>query len=154
MDNIEGKILDEAKFKQLAEDWARLVQRKAKSNISKMKNGKQKGIYKYKGGRYKGKTEHKLKSLSYVIKEKSGDVDSISFKFPLHGIFVHYGVGRGQPTKEGKKHAKKVYVKRSANDFLNDPIEESFQKLSDLSAEYYGDKVLFSVYGINSLREN
>lgn len=152
MDNIEGKILEDAKFRELATEWARLVQAKARANIAQMRNGKVKGITTYKSGLYKGKTEHKLKTISYVLKSKDNTLDSISFKFPLHGIFVHYGVGRGQPTKEGKKRSKKVYIKRSPNDFLNDPIDKSFQKLSDMAAEYYGDKILFSVYGINSLR--
>lgn len=152
MDNIDGKILDDAKFRELAAGWARLVQAKARANIAQMKNGKVKGITTYKSGLYKGKSEHKLKTISYVMRSKDNVLDSISFKFPLHGIFVHYGVGRGQPTKEGKKRAKRIYIKRSPNDFLEDPIEKSFQNLSDLAAEYYGDKILFNVYGINSLR--
>lgn len=152
MYNIYGQFMDEAKFRKLATEWARLVQAKARANIAQMKNGKVKGITTYKSGLYKGKTEHKLKTISYVLKSKDNTLDSISFKFPLHGIFVHYGVGRGQPTKDGKKRSKKVYIKRSPNDFLNDPIDKSFQKLSYMAAEYYGDKVLFSVYGINSIR--
>lgn len=152
MDNVDGKIMDEAQFRELANGWAQMVQAKARANIAQMTKGKTKGIYTYKGGRYKGKTEHKLRSLTYVLKDKFGDLDSISFKFPLHGIFVTYGVGSGQPRMEGKRRARKVYLKRSPNDFLNEPIDNSFQKLTDFAAEYFGDKVLFNVYGINSVR--
>ena len=70
MDNIEGKILDDAKFRELAMEWARLVQAKARANIAQMRNGKVKGVTTYKSGLYKGKTEHKLKTISYVLKLK------------------------------------------------------------------------------------
>ena len=149
MDNIDGNIMDDAKFRELAADWARLVQAKARANIAQMTKGKSVSKYVYKSGRYKGKEELKLRTLSYKLVNRNGDLSNIKFVYPLHGAFVATGVGRGQPSKVGKKKAKKIYVKRSPNDFLNDPIENNIQKLADITAEYFGDKVLFNVYGIS-----
>lgn len=154
MDNIEGKILDDAKFRELVSEWARLVQAKARANIAQMTKGKSVSKYVYKSGRYKGKEELKLRTLSYKLVTRNGDLNNIKFVYPLHGAFVTTGVGRGQPSKPGKQKAKKIYINRSPNDFLNDPIENNIQKLADLTAQYFGDKVLFNVYGVSKTFSN
>jgi len=149
VDRFEGKIMDEAQFRELANGWARMVQAKARANIAQMTKGKHESKYVYKSGRYKGKEELKLRTLSYKLDKKGGDLNFIRFVYPLHGAFVATGVGRGQPSKEGKKRARKIYIKRSPNDFLNDPIENNMEKLAEITSEYFGDKVLFNVYGIS-----
>lgn len=149
MDNIiHGKIVDEDVLRRYAEEWAKLVQAKAKANIAQMRDGKKRATVVYKSGRYKGKREKRLRTISYVMRSKESVLDSISWRFPLHGIFVHYGVGSGQSAKKGKQRAKNIYVKRTPNEFLNEPIEKELENLTNMVAEYYGDKVLYNVYGI------
>ena len=74
-------------------------------------------------------------------------LEAVSFKMPVHGIFREYGVGNGQPrngvaTKSGKAASQHTYVKRSMSDWFHNPLERNVEDLSNLEADYYGDKVL------------
>lgn len=143
------QIMTTEDFLKQAKAWADGVRRQAKANAAGFSKGKS-GVHTYIKGRYAGKTEKKLKdSVSATLRKRYGDLEAVSFKMPVHGIFREYGVGNGQPrhgvaTKSGKAASQHVYIKRSMSDWIHNPIDRNFDNLADLVADYYGDKVLLN----------
>lgn len=130
-----------------AKRWADMVRRQAKSNAAGFSKGKS-SPHTYIKGRYAGKTEFKLKDrLGYVLRKRDGDLESVSFKMPVHGIFREYGVGNGQPSSGVT--SQKVYLKRSMSDWFHGPVDKNFDQFADVVGEYYGDKVLVEFKRLN-----
>jgi hypothetical protein len=151
-DTVDGKLMTQADFIAEAKRWANVVRAQAKANAAAFTKGK-KETHTYKKGWKAGKTEKILSTdINYSLKNKNGEISSIAFKFPLHGIYRAMGVGRGQPAPgSNKKEAKKIYVRRSMSDWMSKPIEDNIDKLADLAVECYGDQVLQNVYGMGKL---
>lgn len=142
-------MTDEEFFARIKE-WAGTVRHQAMANASGFSKGKS-GPHTYIKGRNAGHTEGKLiRKTSYMLRKRSGDLDAVSFKIPVHGIFREYGVGNGQPrngvsaVKSGKAASGRVYIKRTMSDWIHGPIERNIDKLADIVADYYGDKVLLN----------
>ena len=72
-----------------------------------------------------------------------GEVYGISQSFSLHGIYVHYGVGRGHPA--GSDSMVQTGSARKPFDWLNKNIIALGPELEHIVAEYYGDKALVAV---------
>jgi len=145
---IEGRLIDNKELRKKASQWASLVRKQAKQNTSQFTKGK-KQPHTYKSEIYKGKTEPKLKdTISYIIRERDGVLSHVGFRFPLHGIYQEWGVGSGQPRVTGKKKAKKIYIKRSMTDWIDDPIKNNFEKFADIVAEFYGDDAVVNAYNM------
>ena len=151
---INGTIMTDEQLFAAARKWANGVRRKAQSNAQMFSKGK-KGPYTYSNegkSRYKGKTEKKLSDgMSYVIKKQYGDIDHVSFKIPIHGIFRALGVGNGQPSdmsadseKSHKQKSYKTYIRRTKSDWVNKPIEDNLDGFATIIANYYGDKILLN----------
>lgn len=134
-------------FQQQVRVWADKVRRQAKANAAGFSKGKTKP-HTYITGRYAGKTEGKLKNkLTYTLRKRYGDIEAVSFRMPVHGIFREYGVGNGQPrngiaTKSGRAASKRTYIKRTPADWFHDPLEKNIDNFGDIVADYYGDKIL------------
>lgn len=145
---MDEHIMTDAEFFQRAKQWADMVRRQAKAAAAGFPKGKQKATHTYKTGRYAGKTEGKLKDkTTYTLRKRYGDLEALSFKMPVHGIFREYGVGNGQPrhgiaTKSGRAASAHTYIRRSMSDWFYAPLERNVEALGDLVADYYGDKVL------------
>ena len=141
-------LMTDEEFLQQARAWADRVRAQAKAAAAGFSKGKKAATHTYKTGRYAGQTEGKLKNkLGYVLRKRYGDLEAVSFKMPVHGIFREYGVGNGQPrngvaTKSGKAASRTVYLKRTPSDWFHAPLERNVEALGDLVADYYGDKVL------------
>jgi hypothetical protein len=104
----------------------------------------------------KGKGEL-VKSLRVKHRKYYGQIDRITFSFERHGVFVHYGVGRGYK-REGGKVVRNMEnpratskVRRKPKDWLNQPVDDRFGSLTDLIQKYYADAALV---GIASLKTN
>lgn len=144
---MNDNLMTDSDLMRQAKAWADIVRRQAKANAAMFPKGKS-TPHTYVKGRYAGKTEGKLKdSTGYVLRKRQGDLEAVSFKMPVHGIFREYGVGNGQPrngtaTKSGKAASARSYIRRSASDWFHDPLERNIDALGDIVAEYYGDKVL------------
>lgn len=142
----EEDIMTDEQFTAAVIQWGNMVRNKARANAGAFTKGKQ-GTYGYNpDGKSKnaGRTEKKLATaIGYRIRRFSGDINNVSFQFPLHGIFRAFGVGNGQPGEDSyAKRTTKTYIKRSKSDWINSPIENSFEAFAKLSTEYYGDKVM------------
>jgi hypothetical protein len=108
----------------------------------------------------------------YKIHKAYGVAKRVTFDFPDHGIYVHYGVGNGYvreggSLKRGRKlsrierlnrysqgHSAKqvakmrhVYssslaINRTPVDWFDVEIRVGIQQLADLAQEYYGDRAM------------
>ena len=150
-ESITGKVITAEEFKAKARHWAQTVRKEARARAAAMSKGKTKSPYTYKTGMHAGRTEYKLKDkIGYRLRMKYGDIERVSFNFPLHGIFIEYGVGRGQPgeksTKKASSHPKN-YIRRKMSDWFDAPLDKNTEKLADIAAEYYGDKILLNIWG-------
>lgn len=97
----------------------------------------------------KGKIEKRLKnSIRFLIEHDGSKIpESIGFKIPIHGIYQEWAVGFGQPRVAGKYVAQHNRVKRSMTDWLDQPIDRHAERLFDIAAEFWGDKVLVNTFG-------
>lgn len=155
---MDEHIITDQEYLQKVKQWAENVRRQAKENASAFTKGKH-SIHTYIKGRYAGYSEGMLKNkLKSDFLQKYGDIYSVRFKMPVHGIFREYGVGNGQPrngvaTKSGRKGSGKIYVRRSMSDWFHGPLERNVGELADIVADYYGDRILvqFKKIDINTI---
>jgi len=143
---MEGNdIMTDEMFRAKVKQWCNMVREQARRNASAFTKGKSKP-HTYKTGRYAGKTEYMLRNkVAVQLNNRNGDVDHVSFKIPVHGIFREYGVGNGQPRNgvfSSGKRARHTYIRRSMSDWMHNPIERNIDYFGDIVAEYYGDKML------------
>ncbi|MEA3378029.1 MAG: hypothetical protein U9Q69_00150 [Nanoarchaeota archaeon] len=73
------------------------------------------------------------------LKENYGEIDSIGFKMPRHGIYISKGVSKGH--KVGNPRRKK--------DWFNSLMDPRIQQIADIVLEYKGDQ---AVLNSNSLK--
>lgn len=146
---MDEKLMTEEEFAAAAKAWADRVRALARAAGGSFPHGKRESVHVYKTGRYAGKSERKLGStaVGYVLRKHYGEVDGVSFRMPVHGIFREYGVGNGQPrhgvaTKSGKRASGNVRIRRSMSDWFHAPLERNIDAFADLVADYYGDKYL------------
>ncbi len=144
----------EALDKEIA-GWARLTRNKLRLRLrtlgvqDKAKLAKAVSRIKFtkdKRGKVRAQREpFLLKSLKYALRKNQGDIESIAFIFPRHGIFLEHGVGKGRPVGSGKAGAAK-------KPWLKPVLENSLDELADLIADNYADiaaeEVKISIPGI------
>lgn len=112
-----------------------------------------------------------LRSLTKHIKKEYGEASRITYNFERHGVFVHYGVGRGyirvgnmvvagrrlsqyekdrlMKRGESKRDVNKLkvinhsaMVSRQENDWFDVEIKLGMNKLADIVQEYRGDEAM------------
>jgi len=81
-----------------------------------------------------------IPSLKSRVFTSYGEAYGISQSFALHGIYVHYGVGRGHPA--GSRSMVTNGKARKPYDWLNKNVIALGPELEHIVAEYYGDKYL------------
>lgn len=87
------------------------------------------------------------KALTYRIrKDSEGITSKLKYQFPRHGVFVHYGVGRGYSRIGGNviKHtpSRTAGFNRNADDWFDVEIREGMPELATITQEFYGDWAL------------
>lgn len=94
------------------------------------------------------RTEPKLAaSLTYRIRKNEENVSSLlKFQFPRHGVFVHYGVGRGY-IRQGNtvirsSRSRTTGINRHPDDWFDVEIRERLPELAEITQEFYGDWAL------------
>jgi hypothetical protein len=113
------------------------------------------------------------KSITQRIKKIYGESSRVTFNFERHGVFVHYGVGRGyirmgndvvpgrklntsesnSMLKRGdnKRDINKMRIvfggsaKRKPNDWFDVEIKFGIRQLADIAQSYYGDKAMNAI---------
>lgn len=133
--------LEQSEYNTAVRRWAMETQRYARQAASAFSKGKRKPTHTYLSGAKAGKTERKVaKSIQFKMQTDAGDISAIFFRFPLHGIFKEYGVGRESP------HG---HVSRSLSDWLSGTLDKQQQKLLELACEHQAESVLRVFRGIN-----
>ena len=103
---------------------------------------------KYTGVEWKKRVDPKLAaSLSHRIRKDSENISSrIKFQFARHGVFVHYGVGRGYVRESGmvvrSSRSRTTGVNRRPNDWFDVEIRNNMEDLAEIAQEFYGDWAL------------
>lgn len=97
--------------------------------------------------------------LSRSIKARSGSdkgiVDEVKFNFARHGVFLHYGVGRGYKKVKGSRVVSRVKknkagsynningsIKRHPVDWFDVVIRRGVKDLADTAQRFYGDQAM------------
>ena len=144
--SIDGNVLSYDEMMAKAKRWAIGVRNEAKSRVAAFTKGKSTATRVYVSGKKKGYIEKKLTTVGYRVRSKDGDIDKVRFQFPLHGIFIEYGVGRGQPRNPKKRTAMMSYIRRQPVEWIDDPISRHIDEFADMVAEYSGDRMLVNVW--------
>ena len=144
--SIDGRILSYDEMMAKAKRWAVGIRNEAKSIAASFTKGKSTPTRICINGKKKGYIEKKLTTIGYRVRSKDGDIDRVSFQFPLHGIFIEYGVGRGQPRDQKKRTAMISYIRRQPVEWVDEPIDRHLNEFADMVAEYSGDRMLVNVW--------
>lgn len=80
-------------------------------------------------------------SISYALGKNFGHISKIRYSFPRHGVFVHYGVGRGYIRTGGTvtKVSKSPGFFRQPEDWFDVEIRNGIGQLAGYAQEFYGD---------------
>ena len=126
--------------------WIPGVNRELRSSASWFQFGKTEPFI-IRGTGSKQRQEGKLvNSIKPSTKQTYGEIDTISFSFERHGIFVHKGVGRGWEMK-GKLVTRTAKGKmknggRNVVEWFNPVIDRNAPELADQIALVNADVVL------------
>lgn len=98
--------------------------------------------------RGKGSFRRKELKLAASIRSKTremyGEIDTITFSFERHGVFVHKGVGRGYPISGGGVIKNPSGRTRVAVEWFNPILDADMPELANRIAEINADAVLNS----------
>lgn len=155
-------------YNSMIRRWSAMVRRKLHGSVLQMRKGKKQTITRGTGSNTR--LEFKLKdSLSYKPRYDYGQVDSVSYRFERHGVFVHKGVGRGhimsggivvrgrKASLEARKQARARNqkaeniilsgpIRRQPVDWFNPVIDKNIPELADKVAQMNADAA------VNALR--
>jgi len=126
--------------------WIPGVNRQLRASASWFKFGKTESFI-IRGTGAKQRQEGKLvNSIKPSTKQTYGEIDTISFSFERHGIFVHKGVGRGwEMTGKLVNRTAKGKMKnggRNSVEWFNPVIDRNAPILADRIAEVNADAIL------------
>lgn len=127
-------------------NWIPGVNRELRSSASWFQFGKTEPFI-TRGKGAKQRQEGKLvNSIKPSTKQSFGEIDTISFSFERHGIFVHKGVGRGWeksgPVVVRTAKGKMTGGGRNVVEWFNPVIDRNAPELADRIAEVNADAVL------------
>lgn len=153
------------KFNDDVKKWTVSTGRKIRTNIKSNTRGKGKdkarGAYSVIATRETKPEEKKLaQSVSYGLRKRNGETERIRFSFERHGVFLHYGVGRGyikngdtvvRGVRSGKKEfiVKDGSINRKPVDWFDSELDKNMASLADIAVEYHGDEALQQILEIN-----
>ncbi len=121
--------------------WVPKVRRILTSQARKLSDGK--NVPKVIRGT---RTEKKLaQSITSKTKRNYGEIDTITYSFERHGVFVHKGVGRGYEAQGGLviRTAKGPQIKsRKPVEWFNPVLDAYLPELADEIAKVNADAVI------------
>lgn len=149
MENYTPKLITEGQFNESIRNWTVITRRKMRTNIQ--------SSIKQNSKEWKGRKSKKLsQSISYRFRTQFGSIASIRYSFERHGVFLHYGVGRGyvrsgntvtrgKRTGNNSKDISNGAINRTPVDWFDVEIKTGLKTLADITQEYYGDLALKSI---------
>jgi hypothetical protein len=146
---MSDQKISKQQYNQQIKEWTQEMRRSLKSQISMMSSDGKKEL---------------VRSLRYKTKVQDKEIVKISFEFARHGVFWHYGVGRGYIREGGKvirgrnassfekvlaarknREAGKVLysgnatIKRKPKEWFDPVYDKKIDSLGDILANYHGD---------------
>lgn len=98
------------------------------------------------------------RSIKTSTRKQLGEIDSISYKFPRHGVFFQKGVGRGHVMQgnrviRGLKNNKTITpidgnINRQPQDWFNATLDTEVPKLADIVADHKADEAVVNAAGM------
>ena len=149
MEDSTPKLVTEDQFNESVRNWTVVTRRKMRTNIQ--------SETKQDSKEWKGRKSKKLsQSISYRFRKQFGSISSIRYSFERHGVFLHYGVGRGyvrsgntvvrgKRTGKNSKEISNGGINRTPVDWFDVEIRTGLRALADAAQEYYGDMALQSI---------
>lgn len=137
MQNSTPKLITTQEFNEKVRGWTVSVRSRMARNAPK-----------YTGVESSKRVDPKLAaSLSYRIRKDREDISSrIKYQFPRHGVFIHYGVGRGYMREGGAvvkvSRSRTQGINRRPNDWFDVEIRNNMEDLAEIAQEFYGDWAL------------
>lgn len=150
--NNSARLVDTEKFNSNVESWT----------ISARNNMTRRAPI---GARSVRDEDKLIGTRSFVNLNKEGEAYNLKFLIPRHGVFVHYGVGRGwirvgnsivrgsltKSARSRKSKNRRVVLSTSAGtgrqplDWFDIVIKQGIGQLANIAQEYYGDKAMNSI---------
>lgn len=135
---------DIQKQNQVVLSWVPGVRSKLITSARWFSDGKnQPMIIRGKGS--KRRNEYKLAaSIKSKTRTRDGEIDTITYQFERHGVFVHKGVGRGYPIRGGMIIKNPSGKTRVAVEWFNPVLDQEMPQLANMIAKINADAVLNS----------
>ena len=130
--------------------WIPKVRRALIKNAARFNEGKQTGFV--IRGRKSGYVRNELslsKSIKSTTRKHMGAIESISFVFERHGVFVHKGAGRGYKVLGGviTRVAKSPVTKtRQKKEWFNPALDKYLPELADRVATLHANAAVNAVH--------
>ena len=135
-------LLTLQQYDQALRQWTSMVRQIAAARASQHHHGKH-SPRTYKKGAKAGRTELSLaKNITNRIRRSAGEIDSIGWRFPRHGVFLEYGVSRGHSRRSGRL--------RSQDQWLTETVNSQRAKLEEIVGTYHADRVIHALGIVNS----
>ena len=135
-----SQLLKEAAFNCDLMNQAHTTRRRIVGRISRMTvRGKTELLKKVQSPRARQSLLNRMQTegmlqRSFFVKfsKQEGEIDLVSFKFPIHGIYAHHGVSKGHPASNKRKQVH----------WLNPVIDADLDNFADIVARHYADATL------------
>ena len=133
---------DIAKQNALVLAWVPMVRTKLVSSSRWFTDGKTEPMV-MRGTGLKRRQELKLAaSIRSKTRQNYGEIDTITYSFERHGVFVHKGVGRGYPISGSGVIKNPSGKTRVAVEWFNPILDQNLPELANRIAEINADAVL------------
>lgn len=140
---IDTKTINEQN--QLVRSWIPNVKSELRSSASWFRFGKSENSI-VRGTGNKIRTETKLvNSIKPSTKQSFGEIDTISFSFERHGIFLHKGVGRGWEKRGAfvvRTAKSPLKTGRNIVEWFNPVLDRNIPELADHIAEINANAII------------
>lgn len=124
--------------------WVPMVRTKLISSARWFSDGKTEPMV-MRGTGLKRRQELKLAaSIRSKTRQNFGEIDTITYSFERHGVFVHKGVGRGYPIRGGAVIKNPSGKTRVAVEWFNPVLDQNLPELANRIAEINADAALNS----------
>lgn len=154
MNDITPSFMTSEDFNREVKKWYLSIRQKAVENIRANLSRKHSGN-RLKAKSHFRKTNASLSgSVSASARMYRGETESIAFKFQKHGVYFHYGVGRGY-VRQGNTLVRKhrisaksrsmIRIFRKPVDWIDGTIQRDFSSLANTVQMYFGDDTMRAV---------
>ena len=133
IDEYNGRrdVLTKNAYNHAVVSLAQKIRSAAAANAAMFPHGKKTSYHIYRTGKKAGTKELKLAThVSFTVRSKGGELSGIIFQFPLHGVYLEYGVGR---------RSRSGLIVRTPSDWFSREMKRNENAIADTVAQYHAD---------------